>query len=156
MITCAFENGNTASLRHVVVDNLVLQGDRLLLVKRTGKLSEGGKWGLPGGFVDRDETIKQAAAREIMEETGYEIGDITLFRIIDRPDRPAEDRQNIVFVHLCAAGRQTGKPDWESDDVRWFRLSALPEEREFAFDHYSNVRLYREYLARAFALPVLG
>jgi ADP-ribose pyrophosphatase YjhB (NUDIX family) len=156
MISCAFENGHTASLRHVVVDNLVLKDDRLLLVKRTGKLLEGGKWGLPGGFVDRDETIKQAVAREIMEETGYEVADITLFRIIDRPDRPAEDRQNIAFVHLCRAGPQTGKPDWESDAVRWFPLSALPEEREFAFDHYSNIRLYREHLARGFALPLFG
>lgn len=156
MISCSFENGHTASLRHVVVDNLVLQGDRLLLVKRSGKLLEGGKWGLPGGFVDRDETIRQAVAREIMEETGYEVADITLFRIIDRPDRPGEDRQNIVFVHLCVAGTRTGKPDWESDDVRWFPLSALPEEGEFAFDHYSNVRLYQRYLASAFALPALG
>lgn len=32
MIGCTFENGNHASLRHVVVDNLVLQGDRILLV----------------------------------------------------------------------------------------------------------------------------
>ncbi len=134
----------------------MLEGDRLLLVKRAARLSEGGKWALPGGFVDRDETIKQAAAREIMEETGYEVADITLFRIIDRPDRPSEDRQNIVFVHLCVAGQLTGKPDWESSDVRWFPLSALPEEREFAFDHHSNIRLYGEYRAGAFALPVLG
>ena len=156
MISCSFENGHKASLRHVVVDNLVLQGDRLLLVKRAGKLSEGGKWGLPGGFVDRDETVKQAAAREIMEETGYEVADITLFRIIDRPDRPAEDRQNIVFVHLCRAGRRTGKPDRESSEVRWFPLAELPPEPTFAFDHYSNIRLYREHLAATFTLPVFG
>ncbi|HEY4169186.1 MAG TPA: NUDIX hydrolase [Reyranella sp.] len=156
MITCTFENGNKASLRHVVVDSLVLKDDRVLLVKRSGKLLEGGKWGLPGGFVDRDETIKQAVAREIKEETGYEVADITLFRIIDRPDRPAEDRQNISFVHLCAAGQCTGKPDWESDDVQRFPLSALPEEGEFAFDHYSNIRLYRKYLAGRVVLPVLG
>ncbi len=115
MITCSFENGNKASLRHVVVDNLVLQGDKILLVRRSGKLSEGGKWGLPGGFVDRDETIKEAAAREIMEETGYTVADLTLFRIIDTPDRPAEDRQNIAFVHFCIAQERTGTPDWESD-----------------------------------------
>ena len=154
MITCSFENGNRASLRHVVVDNLVLQGDRILLVKRAATLIEGGKWGLVGGFVDRDETIRQAVAREIMEETGYEIGDVTLFRIIDTPDRPGEDRQNIAFVHLCVAGRQTGTPDWESTEVRWFSLSALREEREFAFDHYSNIRLYREFLAGGFTLPL--
>jgi 8-oxo-dGTP diphosphatase len=156
VITCSFENGNHASLRHVVVDNLVLQGDRILLVKRAAELMEGGKWGLVGGFVDRDETIKQAVAREVMEETGYEVGEIAMFRIIDTPNRPGEDRQNIVFVHVCVAGQRSGTPDWESTEVRWFPLMALPEEREFAFDHYSNIRLYREYLAGALALPVLG
>ena len=156
MIGCSFENGNHASLRHVVVDNLVLQDDSILLVKRGPQLIEGGKWGLVGGFVDRDETIKQAAAREIMEETGYEVTDITLFRIIDSPNRPGEDRQNIAFVHVCVAGQQTGTPDWESTEVRWFPLSALPEEREFAFDHYGNIRLYRQYLAGSLPLPVFG
>jgi len=156
VITCAFENGHHAALRHVVVDNLVLEGDRILLVKRAARLIEGGKWGLVGGFVDRDETIRQAAAREIMEETGYEVTDMTLFRIINDPNRRGEDRQNIAFVHLCAAGRRTGTPDQESTEVRWFPLSALPEEREFAFDHYGNIRRYREFLAGRLALPVLG
>lgn len=140
MITCSFENGNKAALRHVVVDNLVFQDDKILLVKRSNKLSEGGKWALPGGFVDRNETIKEAAAREIMEETGYEVADMTLLRIIDTPNRPAEDRQNIAFVHFCVARERTGVPDLESSDVQWFSLQALPDEREFAFDHYSNIR----------------
>jgi 8-oxo-dGTP diphosphatase len=156
MITCSFENGSTTSLRHVVADNLVLEGGKILLVKRSGKLLEGGKWGLPGGFVDRNETIKAAAAREVMEETGYEVADLTLFRIIDAPDRPAEDRQNIAFVHFCVARKKTGTADGESSDVQWFPLSALPPEGEFAFDHYSNIRLYQQFLIRRFDLPLLG
>lgn len=156
MITCLFENGHHAALRHVVVDNLVLERDRILLVKRAPRLIEGGKWGLVGGFVERDETIRQAAAREILEETGYEVTDMTLFRIIDGPNRQGEDRQNVAFVHLCTAGRQTGAPDQESTEVRWFPLSALPEERAFAFDHYGNIRLYREFLAGRLTLPVMG
>ena len=155
MITCSFEDGGGSSLRHVVVDNLVLQDEKILLVKRAGKLLEGGKWGLPGGFVERNETIKAAAAREIREETGYEVGDVTLFRIIDMPNRPAEDRQNIAFVHFCFARDKVGAPDAESSDVQWFPLSALPEEPAFAFDHYSNIRLYREFLASRFDLPLL-
>jgi len=42
MITCSFENGNRASLRHTVDDNLLLQDDRILLVKRANQLIEGG------------------------------------------------------------------------------------------------------------------
>jgi len=153
MINCEFENGNKASLRHVVVDNLVLKDGKILLVKRTGKLLEGGKWGLAGGYVDRDETVKEAAKREILEETGYEVERITLLRIIDAPNRPAEDRQNIAFVHFCDALEKIGVPDDESDEQTWFDLSALPLEEEFAFDHFSDIKLYLEYLQRPFILP---
>ena len=146
MLKCTFENGNEASLRHVTVDTLVLKGRKLLLIKRTSKLLEGGKWGLVGGYVDRDETIREAAIREAMEESGYEITDLTLLTIRDNPDRPKEDRQNIAFVFLATAGEKTGKSDWEVDDQQWFDLDTVPPEAEIAFDHYKNIELLREYL----------
>ena len=156
MLKCIFENGHETSLRHVVVDNLVLKDGQLLLVKRVGKILEGGKWGLVGGYVDRDETLQEAAAREILEETGYQTKDITLLTIRDNPDRPKEDRQNVSFVFFCTAGEKTGESDWESTERRWFDFDQLPPEKEFAFDHYQNVELYQRYLKEKFSLPALG
>ena len=111
MLTCIFEDGGKASLRHAIVDTLVLKDGKLLLVKRTGKLLEGGKWALVGGFVDRDETLAQAAAREVMEETGWTVKDMTLLRINDSPSRPHEDRQNVAFVFFCTAVEKSGEAD---------------------------------------------
>ena len=71
MITCRFENGRSATLRHVVVHAVVERGGALLLVKRAPTLSEGGKWGLPGGFLDRDERLVDGVLRELREETGW-------------------------------------------------------------------------------------
>lgn len=155
MITCHFEDGNKALLRHVVVDTLVLQDNKVLLVKRTGKLLEGGKWGLVGGFVDRDETIAQAVEREIYEETGWNVKDLQLLRIVDDPNRPKEDRQNIAFKYICQAVDKTGEADWESDDQQWFSLSELPAKDQIAFDHYDDIALYKKYLKEHFSLPVL-
>lgn len=156
MITCAFEDGSKAQLRHVVVDNILLNDGKILFVKRAGKLLETGKWGLVGGFIERDETIKEAIAREVMEETGYQVSDITLLRIIDSPKRPAEDRQNIAFIHFCSVGLKIGHADGESSDQRWFPVSALPKQEEVAFDHYSSILLYIKYLEQPFQLPVFG
>ena len=132
-------------MRHVTVDALVFnQKEQILLIKRNMKLSEGGKWALPGGYADRDETLIEGAAREIMEETGWKVKNIELLRIVDSPNRPKEDRQNIAFFYTAEAVEKTGEPDWESDDVKWFDLSYLPTETEMAFDHLENIRFYLE------------
>src|SRR3972149_761645 len=131
MLKCLFEDGNETSLRHLVVDALVLKDNKILLVKRIGKLLEGGKWGLVGGFVGRDETLKEAVAREILEETGYKVESVTLLTIRDNPDRPKEDRQNVSFVYFCTATEKTGDTDWESEEQQWFSFDQLPPEAEF-------------------------
>jgi len=156
VITCSFENGRGAALRHVVTDNIVLRGDEVLLVHRSRHLLEGGKWGLVGGFVERDETLPQAAAREILEETGYQVRDLTLLRIVDRPDRPGEDRQNVSFVHFCTATEKRGEPDDESDEQRWFALADVPPAADFAFDHFESLNLYRAFRRQPFSLPIYG
>lgn len=155
MISCIFEDGNKASLRHVVVDILVFKGEKLLLVKRTKKLLEAGKWGLVGGFVERDENLKQAVEREIFEETGYRVKNITLLTINDNPDRPHEDRQNIAFVFFCEAKEKDGKSDWEVDDQKWFSFDKLPKEEDLAFDHHKDIQLFLEYKSKGLSLPVL-
>ena len=127
MISCKFEDGDGANLRHAVIDAIIIKNSQLLLVKRSKKLTQGGKWGLVGGFVERDETVKQTAYREVFEESGYRLKSAEFFTIIDTPNRRNEDRQNIAFVYVCKAGQKEGKPDWESTQQRWFDLDNLPK-----------------------------
>jgi len=143
MITCTFEDGSDALLRHVCVDTLVFnEKGQILLVHRTAKLLEGGKWGLVGGFVDRDETTAEAVARETLEETGWKVKDITFLRFKDSPNRPHEDRQIIAFVYKCVVTEKVGEGDWESDDMRWFDLADLPPGEQIAFDHITDIEFY--------------
>lgn len=114
MISCIFESGSKALLRHVVTHAIVEKDGALLLGKRSEHLSEGGKWGLPGGFLDRNETLHQGVLRELREETGWEGEIISLFRINSRPDRPAEDRQNIAVEFIVKPVLQVSLPDQES------------------------------------------
>jgi 8-oxo-dGTP diphosphatase len=154
MINCEFEDGGKVSLRHAVVNSLVLKDNKILLVKRSAKLLEGGKWGLAGGFMDRDETLKEAAEREIFEETGWRVKNIQLLTIIDKPSSQREDRQNISFVYFCTATEKTGEADWESDEQKWFPLTELPAKESIAFDHAECIDLYMNYLSNDLSLPV--
>lgn len=157
MISCTFEDGNQASLRHAVVDVLVLnESGQLLMVKRTASLIEGGKWGIVGGFAERDERLADSATREIYEETGWEIKDLTLLTINDDPARPKDlNRQNISVVYFCQATKKTGEPDWESDEQRWYDLDDLPARQQIAFDHADYIDLYKRYQREKFALPLI-
>jgi ADP-ribose pyrophosphatase YjhB (NUDIX family) len=147
MIKCEFEDGNLASLRHAVIDTIVFKDNKILMVKRTAKLLEGGKWGLIGGYCERNETVKQSAEREVHEETGWTIKDLRLLRVVDNPDRPNEDRQNISFVFVAEAIEKTGEPDWESDEQRWFALDEIPPAKMIAFDHMEDIEIYKKYIA---------
>jgi len=155
MITCAFEKGNKASLRHVVVHAIIEMDGKLLLEKRTGDLLESGKWSLPAGFLDRDETAAQGIVREVKEETGWDSEVISLFRINTKPDRPHEDRQNIALEFLVKPLKKTGEPDSESSKVEWIPIDKLIPFDDFAFDHGESIKMYLKYRKAPFPLPIM-
>lgn len=148
-----FESGSPASLRHVVVHAIVERDGALLLVKRAPHLSEGGKWGLPGGFLDRDETLVEGVLRELREETGW-TGDVRrLLRVNSRADRPREDRQNVAFDFVIAPHERVGEPDHESTAVEWVPIDRLPPLDDIAFDHGETIRRYLAQRERAHEAP---
>ena len=157
MITCTFEDNKKAFLRHVTVNAVVVKDNQVLLGKRgtfNGKpISESGKWGLLGGFFNHGENLIQAIKREVMEESGWEIDSLRLFRINDNPNRPKEDRQNVDIIFIANAVKQIKTSDEEVSELQWFDLNKLPE---IAFDHGDSLELYKKYLKEEFSIPILG
>ncbi len=159
MITCFFEDGGKAKvgLRHVTVGAIAFnEHKQVLLVKRSNKYSRPGKYSVPGGFLDRDQTIQSAVLRELKEETGHSGELISLFHVNDFPDRPYEDRQNVDFVYLVKVTTGEFIKNEEVISITWFDEKSLPPESDFAFDHRITILKYFEYLQNPFALPLLG
>ncbi len=157
MITCTFENGSTTSLRHVTVDAIMCKDNSILLVRRSPSLVEGGKWAIPGGFLQRDERPEEGALRELKEETGWDAKDAELFVICLSPHRANDRRnwQNINFAYIAKPVKQTGDHDWESTDAQWFTLVALPEDSMIAFDHAKILQAFKEYKKTNHSLPLI-
>lgn len=90
-------------------------------------------WALPGGFMEMEESLEDAARRELMEETGIRAGELIRFDTYDRPGRDPRGR-TITQVFVMLWKEEMGKPRAGSDASRlqWFDLSDLPQ---LAFDH---------------------
>ena len=155
MITCTFEKGFTAMLRHVVVHAIVEMDGKLLLEKRAGDILETGKWSLPAGFLERDETAAQGIIRELKEETGWDGEVVSVFRVNTKPNRPHEDRQNISIEFIVRPLKKTGEGDSESSKVEWIAIENLIPFEEFAFDHGDTIKKYLEYRSHPFPLPLV-
>lgn len=134
----------------------------VLLVQRDAD-PYAGAWALPGGFKRPDETLDQAASRELAEETGVLApGKLTQFRAYGDPQR--DPRTNVVTVAYLVALPDVGRVEAGSDaaDARLWPVRDALGHLELAFDHATILadalasaaeRLEQTDLATAFLRP---
>lgn len=99
----------------------------VLLIRR-GRAPMLGAWGLPGGGQELGETAEEAARRELLEETGLEVGALKLAGNVDSIDRDSEGRVRFHYTILdFAALWAGGEPRALSDAaaVTWADWRAL-------------------------------
>jgi 8-oxo-dGTP diphosphatase len=141
----------------VVIFTLQNRELHVLLVNRKHWPHEG-RWAIPGGFVNMDETLDQAARRELEEETG--VRDIYVEQLYTFGDPKRDPRTRVIsvaYIALVSADKQTLRVSDESTDVRWFPVRRLPGP--LAFDHdtilaagLDRLRSKLEYTTLAFQL----
>ncbi len=123
----------------LTVDIVIVAGKlspEILFIKRRNN-PFAGCWALPGGFVEMDENLEQAALRELAEETGLVLPALQQFRAYGEPGRDPRGR-NVAVVHFALLPQpiKVSSGD-DAEAARWFPLSALPE---LAFDHAQIIR----------------
>ncbi|MBO4331574.1 MAG: NUDIX hydrolase [Paludibacteraceae bacterium] len=114
---------------------------KILLIQRKNN-PYAGCWAFPGGFMDMDETVEEAAKRELMEETRFECAGLTQFYVSSTVDRDERER---VVTCACMAFVKMGRVE-ASDDAgkaEWFDFHNLPE---LAFDHREIVEVAKTKL----------
>lgn len=108
---------------------------RVLLIERGGDPFKG-HWALPGGFLESDETVEQAAQRELREETGLYAVRMEQFRVFSAIDRDPRDRVlSVGFFALVRMMQAYGGSD--AVQAKWFEVESLPE---LAFDHNEIIK----------------
>lgn len=116
--------------RHIVVNCITIFQNKILLIKR-GIEPGYGKWALPGGYLDWDESVEEAAAREVLEETGVKVQVLRQLEVRSSPER---NSQNVAVVFVAEADSDVlALQKEEILDGGWFDFDKLPDP--VAFDH---------------------
>jgi ADP-ribose pyrophosphatase YjhB (NUDIX family) len=103
----------------------VFDGDKVLLVRERSD----GKWTLPGGWVDVNDSPSEAVVREIFEESGYHAKALKLTALVDRNRHPHPPSVHHIYklFFLCELTGGTATISNETDAVEFFPLRSLPE-----------------------------
>lgn len=138
----------------VTVDSIIFtmneqQNLEVLLIRRGGHPFLG-KWAIPGGFVNLDESLDHAAARELLEETGLEglyLEQLYTFGAVDRDPRTRVI--SVAYLALVPKSRLRVQAGDDASQADWFELleregnlllqnrqrKRILQESELAFDH---------------------
>jgi 8-oxo-dGTP diphosphatase len=128
--------------------------DLQVLLVRRGVPPFEGEYAIPGGFVHEDESLDQAAKRELHEETG--VLDVFLEQLYSFGD-PARDPRGrvmtVAYYALISSERNALAAGSDASEARWFSLSELPT---LAFDHKQILEYALERLRNKLEYTTVG
>ncbi|EJS08973.1 NUDIX hydrolase N-terminal domain-containing protein [Bacillus mycoides] len=119
-----FASGTGYQTPKVDIRAVIFQNEKLLFVKEKSDR----KWALPGGWADVGYTPTEVAAKEVLEETGYEVDDFKLLAIFDKEKhQPSPSATHVykIFIGCKIIGGEK-KTSIETEDVEFFGENELP------------------------------
>jgi 8-oxo-dGTP diphosphatase len=126
-----YEYPRPAVTADIIIFKSVADQQYVLLIERKNPPFDG-MWALPGGFLNMDETLEEAALRELQEETGISGIELTQFHTFSKVNRDPRHRTiTTVFIGHADENILVMAGD-DAAEVRWFSVTELPP---LAFDH---------------------
>jgi len=122
----------------IVVGTIPIYKDKVLLAKR-GIEPQKDKWNLPAGFLEVNETLKEGAIRETIEETGAEISDLTVHTVFQ------SDSNHVYILFLANLKNDNFYTTAESTEINFFDFDKIPWD-ELAFT--SNVFALKSLISK--------
>lgn len=121
----------------VATDAVILSLRDNTLAVVLGKRSDGNGWALPGGFIQKGESLDECVRRELKEETGIEVPYLQHYGNYSDPRRdPRGQIISVAYVAIHPSGKLKLHADTDVIDVGWFDVRDLPS---LAFDHATIV-----------------
>jgi len=126
---------------------------QVLLVKR-GVLPFEGQYAIPGGFIRGDESLEEAALRELHEETGVRNEFLEQLYTFGDPKRDPRGRViTVAYYALIASDKLSLVAGADAAEAQWFPASSVPP---LAFDHKSILDYALERLRNKLEYTTVG
>ena len=128
---------------------LLLRGDHVLMLRRSGTGYEDGKLSVVAGHVERGETVTRAAVRESREEVGLDLAPARL-RVVGVMHRKSEDERIDFFLAYPLEHQEPENVEAEKcSELVWAKRSALPADTipyvRAAIEGFDERRWFQEF-----------
>ena len=130
-MTYSYEYPRPAVTADIIILKTINSQQSILLIERKYPPYEG-MWALPGGFMGMDETLEEAALRELREETGITGVELKQFHTFSKVGR--DPRHRTITTVFTGYADETNSIEAGDDAAKaqWFPMDELPP---LAFDH---------------------
>jgi 8-oxo-dGTP diphosphatase len=128
------------------IGGVVISQGRALLIRR-GRDPLAGRWSIPGGLLQKGETLDAGVRRELLEETGINVRVVAFLDVFERIDFDRDGKIEYHFVvldYLCEARDGQGRAGGDATDLAW----AAPAE----LGNYSLTAEAAQVIAKAFEM----
>ncbi len=137
---------------NVVVNFIIEQNGKVLLMKRSDGFFKGGYWVLPAGHIDGNETLREASVRELKEELNIDVSvDELIFLHAIHSITPFLERIDFYFKIKNFSGCIVNKELNKCDEIKFFDYGDLPEKNKMslttlqAFEKIRDKEYYSEF-----------
>jgi ADP-ribose pyrophosphatase YjhB (NUDIX family) len=135
------------------VRSAVFQDGKILLVRET---MDGGRWTVPGGWIDPGDSPAEAAVRELFEETGFTAKVVKLAAVLDRArhGHPPHLYSIYKLFFICEITGGSPAQSLETGESAFYPIDGLPElslsrinpeEIKLLYWHAANPQIPTEY-----------
>lgn len=133
----------------ITVDSVVVQSGHVLLIQRGNELGYG-LWAMPGGFIERNEFLRDASVRELREETKLKVPEIILSKsisdkdteVFDDPFRSSRGRTvTHAFLFILDDTQKLPKVKGSDDamDAKWVSFSDFANMQDQMFEDHFHI-----------------